>query len=1084
MAKKTAKPKLSGLTVARKDNKFTLTWSKIKNCTDQDIYVYVNDKKTTKNPIDLSKTAKKYEYTVNLSNYYPNVESTFLTEVAFKLAQKQKKKTESKFSSQKQFKIQKMGQPGYVQPIQDNTNTDTFTYSWTKHEEDDDPREGHKMFTYYEYWTCLVGTNENPNWSLANTQKIQTIDPTTGQLQTNQPSHGTITDPDIKRLIIRESQADITARKKRYFQVRAVGPAGPSDVRQSEHQLGGTDPIKVQPSTTVIKGSTSTGTAGTIPLDVPNGNPNDSIQVEYAVTAPYVSTTQSSDTVISSLSLPNGFNSWTVGDTFSGTGQLDTYTFNFPTFVVEDTTLFVRINRIHDNIVSYGLPVLMNSNGDKSIKIGTLSEPTLNSVSVNEGTHEVTITATNNAQLADGGNRSFIAVFERVGDNGAPSVIGIIPYSSSASTVTFPYDDEADQFGIQCFVANYTPISRSASGVTKYTISGYLMQSSGIIWETGAVSKPPAGFKVSRYNATTALVQWEWNWAQADSTEISWSDNKIIWESIEEPSTYILSNTREGKRYITGLSPTTYYFRVRFIKTDGDLVTYGVYSKTLEQTMSSAPDIPTMTLSDEDHVVALDDTVTAYWNYKSTDGTPQSFAQLAKAERANPNAAWTYTDLPKLKAETNTQISFTPRALNLGNNDYCYICVKVRSGSGEDSEGYSTPILLRVAPLPVISISGIGGTNDAIRPPVSGDASYGIADLALKKLPLTFTVSGAGKGGYCNVVIERDENFNLERPDDTSDTGYDKETIISRRLSVPANSSNDTITVTITPDDLKLGSLDNTAKYKMYVSITDGYGQTVSHEPYSFVVDWDYYSQMPEATITYNYEEDAAYITPTAPSQVATGDYCQIYRMSADKPQLVLDNGEFGETYVDPYPTFGLFGGYRIVYVSKYGDYKTVNNEMAMTEYSRVGNDEDLEPYDKFMVSLDFDGYSTEFKGNISLSHSWGKDFQLTRYLGGSMQGDWNPGIQRTGTINGTVPIEQEFDTAYNLRMLADYAGRCHVRTPEGSNFIADVQVKDDREEKWTTRLGKFSLSYTKVDGGEEDMVLESEWRKDHPLSE
>ncbi len=1129
MAKKTAKPKTSGLTVARNGNKFTLTWSVVKDCTDQDIKILVNNKQVEKH--DLSKTTNKYSYTINRSNFYPNVLNAKLTEVSFKLAQKQKKKKESSYSDQKEFKITVQGRPGYVQPAQDNTNRDTFTYAWTKNSGDDSTKEGHKMFSYYEYETCLVDEGKKATWSLADSQTINRIDPTTGTLIQNAPSHNTIDTSTVTSVIIRESQSDITDRKKRHFRVRSVGPAGDSSWRESEHQLGGSDPVKIAPTATNFNGSTDTGTSGSVDLNLKRGNPNDSVQVEYAVTAPYVVVDDTTDVVKSSLVLPPGFNSWTVGDTFSGAGDKDVYSFNYPTYVVDDTLLFMRINRIHDGITSYGFPFIMNNKTEKitSTKsytvtvrdiydpglhekwgagqpgsrangwttrtgtatsttantepiIGSLRSPTLSSIQVNESLKEVTVNCVNNTQLAEGGNHSFIAVYERI--SGSEKAIGIIPHSASGSAVTFPYDEGADAFGIRCFVANYSPKNRKPAGVTEYTISDPLMHSSGIIWDEDAVSKPPQNVVVKKYDASTVLITWDWSWAQANGAEITWSDNEIIWESIEEPSTYLLTNTRQGKRYITGLSPTKYYFKVRFIKTENETTSYGVYSERKDITLSSAPVIPTLTLSDEDGVVAANDDVTAYWTYQSTDGTPQIYAELAEATRPNASTAWSYTKLPNVDISSATSYTFKPSDFGWTNGQDHYICVSVRSESGKDSEGYSDPVLLRVAPLPVASVSGIGGANDAIRPPVSGDASYELSDYALKKLPITFTVSGAGKSGFCSVIIERSENFSIDRPDDTRTTGFQGETIFSNNFRPAPSGSSDAISVSITADDLKLGSFDNTANYTMYVSITDGYGQTAKapNSPYNFRVDWDYYSQMPSATIEIKEDEDIAIITPSAPSATASGDICRIYRMSADKPQLILDNGVFGETYVDPYPTYGLYGGYRIVYVSKYKDYKTADNSIAMTEYSTVGNDEDIELYNRFMVSLDFDGNSAEFDGNISLSHSWTKDFKLTRYLGGSMQGDWNPGVQRTGTINGTIPVQHDPDTIYMLHLLADHPGRCHVRTPEGSNFIADVQVKDDREEKWTTKLSKISLSYTKVDSGEEDMMTLTDWRRDHPL--
>lgn len=1077
MAKKrTSAPKTAGLTVARNKNNIILTWTPIKDCTDQDIRVLLNNKVVVKK--DLGKTSRKYTYTIKRADWYPNLdkkgnEKPKLTEVAFKLSRTQKKKKQSKFSDQKEFKINPPQKPKYIQPFMDSTHHDRFSYSWERNEKDGDINTSKYMFTRFKWETCLVDNGQEANWELVNSQKITTVDTISGIIETDQSSYGTKTMDDILSVIIVEKQEDINARKKRYFHVQAIGPAGPSDFQTMSHQLGGSDAIEIEDTATEYLGSDDTGTSGSVNIDIPKVNPNDTIQVEYAVTNPYVVQTVDSENDISKskLILPDDFTGWSIGDTFTGAGVPDKYTFKYPVRILDNTALFLRINRIHDNITSLGTPFIMDQYESevtgRSTQVWPLSSPVLLSLNAKEGSKEVTVTVRNTAELAEGGNHSFIAVYQRIG-NDSENVIGIIPYLQGEDTATFKgdwKDTENPSFGIRCFVANYTPTQRKSSGVTIYQISNILMQSSGIIWKDDAVSKPPGNVKVSRYNSTTALVEWDWTWDEADSAEISWSDNKIAWDSIDDPPTYVLSNTRRGFRYVTGLSPTTYYFRVRFIKSEGEYVTYGKYSEDKEILMASAPSIPTLTLSDEDGVVAADDEVTAYWGYESTDGTPQGKAIIGEVARDNE----TPTPLQDaIVPNSSTKYAFKPSQFGWTEGQH-YISVKVTSGSGQDSNGWSNPVGINIAPKPVIHITGIGGADDAIKSVSDDEEGY---IYALTRMPIVFSVSGSGRRGFCSVVIERASDFDIERPDDTTIVGFSGETITSMVFRPPESTTDDTIPVLINVDDL-MGQLDNTAQYLMTVSITDEYGQTDSVE-YPFTVAWDYFATMPSADIIIDFDNDRALITPYPGGEIEDGDYCRIYRLSADKPQLVLDYGIFGEQYEDIYPTFGRFGGYRIVHVSRYGDYKTEDNLIAMTEYSKVGNDEDIDQYDQFVVSINFDGNVVEFPGNISLSASWAKDFQTTKYLGGSIQGDWNPGVQRTGSINGTVPVEYEAETVYGLRLLADYSGICHVRTPEGSNFYADVQVKDDREEKWVNKISKISLSYTKVDGEEEELQIVS----------
>jgi len=1094
---KTKTPSKSGLSIARKNNNFVLTWTPCKDCEDQDVKVYVNNECV--HTEDLGASTKKYTYTINRSNFFPNkvtqtvieyvngqgrastkqFEGPKLKEVAFRLRQKQKKKKTSEYSDQKEFTIKAPNEPKYVLPAQDSNNNNVFTYSWEKDDDDGDYSTGHVMFTRYRWETCLVPESESADWDLAKSQKITTIDPENHSRSENQNSYGNLSADAIKQVIIVEKEADITAKKRRYFRVRAIGPRGQSSWRNSSHHLGGYKEVKVPTNSTSYTGTDSTGTSAIINLDLGTGYADDSIQVQYAITTPKVNTTTDSENnvVHSSLALPDGFDSWTTYETYAGTGKKDKITLDVPQQVADNEVLFVRVNRIHDNITTYGSPTLMN-NRKKNVQSPTkddptnvktvnnhvvysLSSPTLEGVVIAENSHTVTVSVNNTSGITG----SFIAVYQSV--NNIDKVIGVI--SSNQSSGAFPgeWGEEDDpKFGIQCLVADYSPINRAAEGATFYDVgSNVLMTSGGIIWQAELVSKAPILKSLTKVDNSTAYISWDWNWSQADSVEISWSDNRLMWQATEDPSTYVLTNTREGERYVTGLSAGTYYFRLRFIRTTGDTVIYGKYSEIAELQMAEGPTTPTLTLSDEDGIVAPDQEVTVYWKYQSNDGTSQSFARLGEAQ--NTSSPWNYTEIDSLWTNTDNFIKLTPSALGWAEGSTHRIGVTLMSESGKSSkEGWSEPVMITVANRPSISVTNLSG----IIPNNNANEAY---DYKLVALPITCTVSGFGGEGYCSVTIERTEAFDISRPDDTHTIGHAGETVYAETYySDEEGVTSSEVAVTL---DKLIGHLDDGAQYLMRIVITDKYGQT-DEAKYPFTVVWNDHAQMPAATITIDQVNDIALITPTAQS-VGTGDYCQIYRMSADKPQLVLDHGTFGTQYVDIYPTYGRFGGYRIVYVTKNGDYKTAGNLLAMTEYSKTGNDEDIQQYDKFMVSIEFDNNVVEFPGNISMNHSWAKDFQTTRYLGGSIQGDWNPGAIRTGTINGTIPVDYEPEAMYGLRLLADYAGICHIRTPEGSNFYGDIQVRDDREEKWTTRISKISLNYTKVDGAEDQLMTYAEWQ-------
>lgn len=91
------------------------------------------------------------------------------------------------------------------------------------------------------------------------------------------------------------------------------------------------------------------------------------------------------------------------------------------------------------------------------------------------------------------------------------------------------------------------------------------------------------------------------------------------------------------------------------------------------------------------------------------------------------------------------------------------------------------------------------------------------------------------------------------------------------------------------------------------------------------------------------------------------------------------------------------------------------------------------------------------------------------------MQGDWNPAVSRTGSMN-TVVYADDQETIDTMRRLAEHAGICHVRTTDGSSYAADVQVSESWSQQNSHRLVSFSLSITKVDPESYDGMIYNEW--------
>lgn len=329
--------------------------------------------------------------------------------------------------------------------------------------------------------------------------------------------------------------------------------------------------------------------------------------------------------------------------------------------------------------------------------------------------------------------------------------------------------------------------------------------------------------------------------------------------------------------------------------------------------------------------------------------------------------------------------------------------------------------------------------------------------LSLTELPLTIKVDGANKGDITQLILERAEQYSMDRPDESTFNGYEGEAVYI------TNQTGDAM-ITINTSDL-IGFLDDGAKYRIIATVKDGIGQTATDEIY-FEVHWNHQAIEPTGTVVI--DGTIAKVTPIAPQGTENGDVCDIYRLSSDKPVLIYPNAEFGTTYVDPYPAIN--GGYRLVFKTSNGDYITEDERPAWVDI-----DSEFE-YDKSIIEFAKD--KVELYYNVDADSSWSKDFIETQYLGGSVQGDWNPAVSRSGDISGLVLDDFEPETVTALRRLAVYSGICNVRTTKGSSYHANVDVSESAPHDRYGMITEFSLSITRVDPQGYDGVPLTVWEE------
>ena len=863
----------------------------------------------------------------------------------------------------------------------------------------------------------------------------------------------------------------------RFFRVRSRGAGGASEWRYARHVYAKpyTPVITKDPKKTYAQNGNGATTKVRVEYDSTWAwsHPIDNLLIQYLIATP-----------AAGLTIPEGASWQTALTVLDGqTGAADVVEFVIDQRIPDNTCLWVRVSAVHDIHSTPSVAYL--------VKCGALSDPEFTgTVNIDVTNNKASVTVKHNSTVDD----SKIALYFHRG-NETPFICAVYNHNQTENAnVRLNYLTSSSDvaFSIREFQGTATATEYSYKvGNTTYTYNRYKIEpnmQSDRVMGSGNVPVAPTGVSAkyiagngssaSQSNASPdtaeVLVDWSWNWYSATHAEVSWSQDPHAWESTNPPSTYTVDRIRASQIYVSGLQRgMRWYFRVRFIRDDGNTVVYGDYSKTVSVLIAEAPEAPT-TDNPTPATVAIPDTMAAVstnlakedqwikisWKYINSDGTTQRYADIREVtvEWDEVTEQNVITQVA-IRAHVGYRARYWFRPTDFGwtagqNGKTYYLQVRVTSTAGLQSD-WSDPVAIIIAKPVSCSITNYGTSN----PAMAYETVNNKQRLRLHSLPLTVNISGAGAGDTTKLVIERAEDFDIVRPDESTFHGCEGETIL--QMSHTGSGA-----FTVNREDL-IGVLDDYAWYRIIATVEDNYGQSKSESKW-FQVHWNHQPVRPGCTVSR--ENGTVLLTPTVPSgtTVSTGDVFDIYRISADLPQLIVEGGTFGQTYRDPYPAIGDMGGHKVVYRSLYGDYFDSNGRAAWIELRRAqgdyfDSDQAIIEFDKYMVTLDY---------NIDLNNQWTKDFQETTYLGGSVTGDWNPAVKRKTTVNTvTVPLIDEAQIR-NMRRLANHAGICHVRTPDGSSFAADVQVSEGRSYSKGGMISEFTLTITRVDSQQLDGEL------------
>ena len=1015
--KKASSSKPSGLAITRNGAKFAISWKLPSGgYGSQQLEYRLNGKKKWTS-VSVGASTKTKTVTVTVGNYFP-AKKTVLNTIEFRVRGKKAQYTKSGTTyvpdwsgwATKKFSVKTPHKPKLTATL-DNSHTNVIQFKWTT----TSTAKEAEWLRDVEWQTLRVA-----NSTIKDGSKLTWKSTAAGWNAGTGSANGT-------QNVTEETTVIADGSCTRWFRVRARGPHGATAWKYAKHVFAEPYQAAISDVSTTPNNAGGVGVKIKWAASTDAAHPIDATIVEYKIVTPGPD-----------MACPSG--NWTTANTSKDTSGSDAAFFMVDDLPGVDQALYVRVNTKHDAQTTAGIPELA--------MVGTVADPEEVSVATNAETHMATINATNRSAIQD----AFLAVlYRRASAPNEDYVIAIIPPGQASITMQCPdWGSDTIAFGVYAAVGSYD-LQEREDGTACYAVEP-VMRSAATIWDGGEVPQAPSNVSLSETDVTgTVRVTWDWSWEEADSAVLSWANHKDAWESTDEPSEYTISNLHAAQWNISGLTiGETWYVRVRLIRGQ----TMGPWSDIAVIDLSSPPVTPYLIL-DQD-VIAEDGSVTASWVYVSNDGTMQAYAEICEAELTGGEIV--YGDII---AHTETAQHITINAEDVGwevGNTY-NLCVRVSSASGRTSPEWSDPVPVTVAARPEISITATSLEEITITDDVEQHDTR--TELSLTEMPLEVTISGTGSDGNTLVVIERAQDYHVDRPDETEFNGYEGEAVAILNVSGEG-------TFEITEEDLQ-GALDDGAAYKLTATVRDGLGQS-AEDAIEFEVHWTHQAVMPVATA--EIDDAAAKITIGTPVGYAAGDTCDIYRLSADRPELIVSGAEMGSTYVDPYPAIGESGGHRVVYKTKNGDYITADNQPAWIDLQEDAGD--ILRNDRAII--DFDGYQIQLAYNVDVSSSWKKDFQETMYLGGSVQGDWNPGVRRTASVSGVTIVTEDPDEIFMLRRLAVYTGICHVRTPDGSSYAADIQVSESRGYKTAGKVAEFSLSITRVDTEELDGVPLETW--------
>ena len=553
-------------------------------------------------------------------------------------------------------------------------------------------------------------------------------------------------------------------------------------------------------------------------------------------------------------------------------------------------------------------------------------------------------------------------------------------------------------------------------------------------------------------DGTSVLCRLAWGTDDSNSTQITWSEHEDAWESTEQPSSCDITWQDNSGWTDDSVTPSVdyeyaatvtiygleeakdYYIRARRGLVSGDTETWGPWCPAPKYPISTAI-APSDVILTVPAVVERGSGIDCAWTFSGSEQTAWEVAYLDGTDRkvlASGEGPAGSTVIPASKIE---------------GMDAVKLSVSVTAG-GEWSSSDWMPVNIEDAPTLSMSLA---------------------ATLTAQPVSITLTCDNP----RTDVTLYITSGGVSTATPDGHAVQADGDVIWAEVVSPAWTTSDSTITdntvwtATVMPPIIKLYE---GAKYAVSAVATDTRTFLSSDGVEAdFTVAWAHRAVTPSDSTAITVDGLTATIVPVAPTSgyatgdsVAQTDVVDVYRNTPDGAYLIASDVPFGQAVTDRFAPYSNRADLAYTLCTR-----TADGDIDWADY-------DYELYHA-TLRVDFGEQSIELPYNIAVSDAWEKGFELREHLDGTRAGYWNEGATRKASLSTDVVKVESASQRRMLAALAQHAGPCFVRTPDGCAFPANVDV-DSYGVTYDSQAVPVSLSATEVAITDEFRIAPSDW--------